>query len=185
MRQALYPEMQPQMADALPGTGSPMSALSFRLTVLRHYRSVYRMAAALLNDPSEAEDVTQETFTRYWQLGDSIKAPAHWLLRVARNACLDRLRTKGRYVRDHDTEEEHDTREPAWHYQQADLARHLRRALDELPEPQRSLIYLFDIQGHDGRSCAEILELSENQVKVYLHRARRRLRLALESHNDR
>ncbi|HLF12245.1 MAG TPA: sigma-70 region 4 domain-containing protein [Gammaproteobacteria bacterium] len=52
--------------------------------------------------------------------------------------------------------------------------------VDMLPEPQRSLIVLFDLQGVDGATCARILDLSVNQVKVYLHRARRRLRIKLE-----
>ena len=56
----------------------------------------------------------------------------------------------------------------------------LRRLIDKLPEPQRSLIVLFDVQGMNGAECARILDIDANQVKVYLHRARRRLRLGLE-----
>lgn len=165
----------------MPGEGdSSISAMSFSLTVVRHYRPVYRMAAALLNDASEAEDVTQETFTRYWQHGNSITAPGRWLMRVARNACLDRLRKAGRFIDGTQAPEAADSRDPDWHYQQSTLAARLRRELDRLPEPQRSLVYLFDVQGHSGRACAEILDLSESQVKVYLHRARRRLRVNME-----
>ncbi len=43
---------------------------------------------------------------------------------------------------------------------------------------------LFDVQGMTGAECAEILDLNVNQVKVYLHRARRRLRQALEESRD-
>jgi RNA polymerase sigma-70 factor (ECF subfamily) len=56
--------------------------------------------------------------------------------------------------------------------------------VNELPEPQRSLILLFDVQGMTGAECAEVLDLNVNQVKVYLHRARRRLRQALEEGDD-
>ena len=49
-----------------------------------------------------------------------------------------------------------------------------------LPEPQRSLLVMFDVQGHDGATCARVLGLNVNQVKVYLHRARRRLREQME-----
>ena len=56
----------------------------------------------------------------------------------------------------------------------------LFRSVDTLPESHRSLIVLFDVQGVDGATCARILGLNVNQVKVYLHRARRRLREQLE-----
>ena len=154
----------------------------FRLAVLRHDRAVYRFAAALLRDSREAEDVVQDTFLRYWQNGRTVEHPREWLLRVARNACLDRLRKSGRLV-SHEAselpEQSHD-RDPAWHYEQGELAIELQKAVDTLPEPQRSLIVLFDVQGIDGALCARVLGLNVNQVKVYLHRARRRLRQQLE-----
>jgi len=49
-----------------------------------------------------------------------------------------------------------------------------------LPEPQRSLLVMFDVHGMDGAACARVLGLNANQVKVYLHRARRKLREQLE-----
>jgi RNA polymerase sigma-70 factor, ECF subfamily len=162
--------------------GGVMSALRFRLAVLQYDRTVYRVARALLRDEREAEDVVQETFLRYWQLGAGVRKPREWLLKVARNACLDRFRKSGRLV-SHEQEappEPRDDRDPAWHYEQRELSADLRELVDTLPEPQRSLIVLFDLQGIDGAECAAILGLNVNQVKVYLHRARRKLRLQLE-----
>ena len=182
-KQSVTPNSLDCEAQSPSSAGSSISALSFRLTVLRHYRSVYHMAAALLNDPSEAEDVTQEAFTRYWQHGESILKPKHWLMRVARNLCLDRLRKSGRELHGHAVDEEPDDHDPSWHYAQSELGDALQEQIDTLPEPQKSLIVLFDVQGLTGSECAEILGLNENQVKVYLHRARRRLRLKLEQHN--
>lgn len=171
-------------ARSLSGEGSSISAMSFRITVLRHYRAVYRMGAALLNDASEAEDVTQEAFARYWQHGQTVEKPRHWLMRVARNLCLDRLRKGVREISNLDAAEPAETHDPDWHYEQTELGAMLKAEIAKLPEPQRSLIVLFDLRGMSGAACAEILELSENQVKVYLHRARRRLRLQLEHRNE-
>ena len=177
--------VQPDLceADAAPaGTAVATPEWKFRLAVARHHRVVYRMAHALLRDEHEAEDVTQEAFMRYWKSSDSVRRPREWLMRVARNACLDRLRKAGRWAGD-DNEallEGREDRGPAWHVQRDELASRLRRLLDTLPEPQRSLIVLFDIQGMNGNECARILDINPNQVKVYLHRARRRLREKLE-----
>jgi RNA polymerase sigma-70 factor (ECF subfamily) len=176
------PQPEP-LADAQPQEGGGvMSSWRFRLAVLMHDRAVYRVAVALLRDSREAEDVTQEVFLSYWQHGARVEKPREWLLRVARNACLSRFRRSGRVV-NHDPEdlpEISDGRDPAWHYEQHELAGELRKLVDTLPEPQRSLLVMFDVQGHDGETCARVLGLNANQVKVYLHRARRKLRQQLE-----
>lgn len=180
------PKMEPDNTAELaeePQAGSKvLSSWRFRLAVLQHDRVVYRFAAALLRDRREAEDVVQETFLHYWQHGSTVEQPRAWLLRVARNACLDRLRKSGRLVSHEQAElpEPSDDRDPAWHYEQRELSAVLQKCVDTLPEPQRSLIVLFDVQGADGATCARVLDLSVNQVKVYLHRARRKLREQLE-----
>jgi RNA polymerase sigma-70 factor, ECF subfamily len=159
-----------------------MSAWRFRLAVLRHDRAVYRVARALLRDEHEAADVVQDVFLRFWEQGGGVREPRHWLLRVARNACFDRLRRSGRLVShdEADLPEPGDDRDPAWHYQQDELGARLRELVATLPEPQRSLIELFDGEGFSGAECAAMLGLSPTQVKVYLHRARRKLRARLE-----
>ena len=171
------------LADAKPAEGAGViSAWRFRVAVLMHDRAVYRVAAALLRDAREAEDVTQEVFLSYWQHGAKVERPREWLMRVARNAALSRLRKSGRMLTKEPEElpEQSDGRDPAWHYEQHELAGELRKLVDTLPEPQRSLLVMFDVQGHDGATCARVLGLNVNQVKVYLHRARRRLREQLE-----
>lgn len=168
---------------AKPAPTAMMHGLAFRVAVLRHHRLVYRYARAMLRDDREAEDVTQETFIRYWQRGAGVEHPREWLLAVARNACLDLLRRSGRWVhRDEplDVPDPGEDCDPARQYQRRELAARLRELIDRLPEPQRSLVVLFDLQGLDGATCARILGINTNQVKVYLHRARRRLRTYLE-----
>lgn len=171
------------LADVAPGEGAGVkSALRFRVAVLMHDRAVFRVAAALLRDTREAEDVTQEVFLSYWQHGHAVQRPREWLLKVARNACLSRLRKAGRLVTKEPEElpDQADGRDPAWQYEQNELAGALRKLVDTLPEPQRSLLVMFDVQGLDGATCGRVLGLNTNQVKVYLHRARRRLRRQLE-----
>jgi RNA polymerase sigma-70 factor (ECF subfamily) len=174
------PEVSP---DAAPQAGGGvMSTWRFRLAVLMHDRAVFRLASALLRDSREAEDVTQEVFLSYWQHGETVERPREWLLRVARNACMSRFRRSGRVIHNDPDElpEISDSRDPEWHYEQHELAGELKKLVDTLPEPQRSLIVMFDVHGMDGAACARVLGLNANQVKVYLHRARRKLRGQLE-----
>lgn len=140
------------------------------------------MSAALLGDAAEAEDVTQETFTRYWQDGDSVAQPKHWLMRVARNNCIDRLRRSSRMrcVSDADLASVSDGQDTATQLEGREQEEALRKAVAMLPEPQRSIVIFFAIRGLSGADCAHILGLSTNQVKVYLHRARQRLTQIME-----
>ena len=93
------PKSEPPIASERPDDSQEgsrvISAWRFRLAVLKHDRAVYRFAAALLRDRREAEDVVQDAFLSYWQHGLVVERPREWLLRVARNACLDRLRKSG------------------------------------------------------------------------------------------
>lgn len=167
-------EPEPDCAEA----GVP--AWRFRFAVMRYGRIVYRVAHGLLGDRHEAEDVSQEAFLRYWQRGGGVRRPKEWLLAVTRNACLDRLRRGRAAIRGAEAPEPRDERDPPWYLEQRELGGRLRERIARLPEPQRSLVILFDVQGVDGATCARILGISVNQVKVYLHRARRRLRRELE-----
>jgi RNA polymerase sigma-70 factor (ECF subfamily) len=169
-----------------PPAGASQSGWRFRLAVLQHHKTVYRVCHGLLRDAHEAEDVTQETFLRYWQLSGEVRGARGWLVTVARNKCLDRLRASKRFVdaAPEIFEQQTDCHDPEWHASNNEIGARLRHLINGLPEPQRSLIVLFDIQGMTGAECAEILDLNVNQVKVYLHRARRKLRQALEESRD-
>jgi RNA polymerase sigma-70 factor, ECF subfamily len=162
------------------------SGWRFHLAVAQHHRAVYRLCHGLLRDRYEAEDVTQETFFKYWQRGGEVRGVRAWLLTVARNACLDRIRAGQRWVEADPAqlELEADEHDPEWHAKREESATRLQELVDRLPEPQRSLVLLFDVEGLTGSECAEVLGLNINQVKVYLHRARRRLRRELEGFCD-
>ena len=68
----------------------------FRSLVKSHENRVYTLAVYLLRDRSEAEDVAQETFLKLWNNLDQIdnERAGAWLMKVARNGCLDRLRKR-------------------------------------------------------------------------------------------
>ncbi|HMB74663.1 MAG TPA: sigma-70 family RNA polymerase sigma factor [Gammaproteobacteria bacterium] len=154
----------------------------FRLAVDRHYKLVYQVAAGMLGDAAEAQDVTQETFTQYWQHGADAEHTKAWLIRVARNRCLDRLRRRHRieYREPEALPEAVNSHDSLAVAELDELTERLRCAVDSLPEPQRSIVLLFSLQGMSGKDCAETLGISVNQVKVYLHRARARLRTLME-----
>jgi RNA polymerase sigma-70 factor (ECF subfamily) len=138
----------------------------------------WTLARYLLKDPAEAEDACQEAFVKLWHNQDRVD-PAKvraWLMKVTRNACLDRLRRR------HPTEELHDWQQaapgpgPMQGAEQRELGEWLKHSINGLAEPYRSLVVLRDVHQHSYEEVASALELSLPQVKTYLHRARKQLR---------
>ena len=151
----------------------------FRTLVNQYQDQVFSMALYLLRNRAEAEDVCQETYTKLWQHIDSIEEQTAkaWLLKVTRNACLDRLRAR-REVSNAEALEERvsEHNEPSREIVRDQLSHWLRDAIDKLKEPYKSLIVLRDMQQHSYEHIATTLSLNLNQVKSYLFRARKQLR---------
>lgn len=150
---------------------------------------VYRFALRLTGCREDAADVTQEVLVRLWRHGDRVEEAKRtaWTLRVTRNAALDLIRsrqTRTSYTVNHDglTEAAPDaTHTPDRLTEAADVRRHLEHALDALEEPYKSIVVLREIEDLPYQDIADALELPLNTLKVYLHRARRRLRDALRA----
>lgn len=160
----------------------------FERLVDEHGPRLRHLALMLLGRADEADDVVQDTLIKLWDRRDSVTEGSElpWLLTCARNDCLDRLRsrtrTRGLLLR-LVGEREVAVDAPDGPDEEADGERRrrvLREGIARLPEPQRSLLILRDLQDVDVATTASTLALSENQVKVYTFRARRTLRRMLE-----
>ncbi|MEM9531289.1 MAG: sigma-70 family RNA polymerase sigma factor [Pseudomonadota bacterium] len=162
----------------------------FRRLVKKHQSQLFSLAYHLLGQSAEAEDVVQDVLVKLWQHLPELEAARvkPWLLRVTRNASLDLLRRR-RYSQAYVTETVNAgpqvvSESPLERLSSSDLGQRLAEAIRQLDEPYRSLVLLRDVEEMNYREIAEALELSDSQVKVYLHRARRRLRERLGSELD-
>jgi RNA polymerase sigma-70 factor (ECF subfamily) len=165
---------------------------SFNALVVRHERAVYNLCLRMLRDVASAEDTTQETFLKAWTAIETFRGGLvrPWLLRIATNRCYDVLRARGRRPADSLDAEPFES-EPTWTSQtaggehpeafaaRAELSVHLERALVTLPDDQRLVVMLSDVQGHSYDEIAEIAGVAVGTVKSRLSRARARLREAL------
>ena len=168
--------------------------------VERYSGVVYNLALRLMrNDPMEAEDVLQETFISAFRALDRFEGRSllsTWLYRIAYNAALMRLRKRELTTVSIDEPRETEEGDPIprqlvdWGAvpDQVLLNRELRAALDvavaALPETLRSVFVLRDIEGLSTAETAAILDLTETNVKVRLHRARLALRERLSAYFD-
>lgn len=160
----------------------------FEALVEEHRDRVYSLGCYLLGDREEAADVTQEVLLRLWRNLDTLDAldgnVTAWLLRVTRNHCFDlmRKRRSQRNALGQPDEPEATERAPAAGpdperlASSSDLGRQLRRAVQELAEPYRSVLILREVQEMKYREISDTLEMPINTVKVNIHRGRRMLR---------
>ena len=161
-----------------------MTLFEFEHQVKLHKDRVYGFAFHYLGTAEEAEDVTQEVFIRFWQNRAAIDEiqPIGWLLRVTRNAAIDAIRKRKTYRKNVSVDSEmleharEDRLSPAEDAEYADFRSHLKRALDTLAEPYRSIVIMREIEELKYNEIGEALDLPLNTVKVYLHRARKMLR---------
>jgi RNA polymerase sigma-70 factor (ECF subfamily) len=161
---------------------------SFNALVVRHERAVYNLCLRMMQDHATAEDATQDTFIKAWSAVGSFRGGLvrPWLLKIATNRCYDLLRAQSRRPASSldasvvETEPQWTSQAPTEHPERyaarAELSAHLERALAALPDDQRLIIILSDIQGYEYDAIAEIAGVPLGTVKSRLSRARARLR---------
>jgi RNA polymerase sigma-70 factor, ECF subfamily len=165
---------------------------AFNQLVLRHERPVFNVALRLLRDSGLAEDATQDTFIRAWQAIRTFQTGSvrSWLYKIATNRAYDMLRASARRPAG-SLEAETVEIEPLWasggtgeespdtHALRQELSIYLERALTALPEDQRMVVLLVDVQGLDYHEVAEAMGIALGTVKSRLSRARAKVRQAL------
>jgi RNA polymerase sigma-70 factor (ECF subfamily) len=163
---------------------------AFELLMRRHNQKLYRVARAILREDGEAEDVMQDAYVRAYEHLDQFAGRAKfstWLTRIAVHEALARLRRRNRTdALESIIETTGETMTFASHApnpeQEAVEAQNrslLEAAILELPDGYRTVLMLRDIEELDTAETAEILGLTEENVKVRLHRARTLLRREL------
>ncbi|MBO4612935.1 MAG: RNA polymerase sigma factor [Bacteroidaceae bacterium] len=162
-----------------------MKPVDFHNDVLPLKDKLFRVALRITLDRTEAEDITQETLVRVWERRNEwsqIENLEAWCLTIARRLALDHVQHSKMQM-----EKEADiadyqlsvTDVPVLPDEALDRQQRVEavlRLIDQLPEVQRTIIQLRDIEGLRYEEIARITELSETQVKVYLHRARKKIR---------
>ncbi len=154
----------------------------YQQAITQHRQRVFSFAHYSLRAKEDAEDITQEVFIKlwqHWQKIDHSKLGA-WLMRVAHNAVIDHVRKqKSVASQTDDYAEPEEQAAEVLTEQQVDEGRfkeELMASIKLLDDPFRSIIIMRDIQGMSYSDIQHTLDMSESQVKVYLHRGRRKLR---------
>ena len=139
---------------------------------------LYRLAKSMLRHNEETEDALQEVQLKLWEKHyelDAVENPEGFAMRTMRNLCLDKIRKV------HDTSELNEeliskNKNPYEQTELNDLTDRIKGLIDRLPEMQRSIIRMRDVEEMEISEIAYIMKLTENAVTVNLSRARTKVK---------
>lgn len=150
--------------------------------LFQKYRDrAYRLALRLVQDTAIAEDIVQEVHIKCWRNRKSIAKmgnPGAWIMRVTRNLSIDKIRARKKTTDLDDiaySAPSQDT-SPDRAAEIRNMMRILKELVDELPEKQKSIFQLREIEGLKYKEISETLDVSVNEVKINLFRARQRIK---------
>jgi RNA polymerase sigma-70 factor (ECF subfamily) len=165
----------------------------FEILMRRYNQRLFRVARGILADDAEAEDVMQEAYLRAFRELASFRGEARfstWLTRIACHEALARARKRRRLVSlapvvsstggGEPPDPPAKTLGPQREMENRELHAILREAVELLPDPLRAVFCLREIEGLSTEQTADALDLSVENVRVRLHRAKRGLRQALD-----
>jgi RNA polymerase sigma-70 factor (ECF subfamily) len=170
---------------------------SFEQLVRAHGKAMLAVARRLVRNEADAHDCVQEAFLKAFQSIDGFEGRAQlgtWLHRIVVNVALGRIRTRTRRAEssiedllpEFDAEgsrlesERGGAASPESILESAEIVKHVRRCIDQLPESYGNVLILRDIEGYDTDETATFLGMRPGAVKTRLHRARAALKTLLE-----
>ena len=158
-----------------------MRQISFRDDILPLKDRLFRLALRITLDRAEAEDVVQDTLLKVWSRRNEwtqLESVEAYCLTLAKNLAIDRSRgAETRHVElTEEVEEKADAASPFDHLVNKERMTLVGQLVNELPEKQRIVLQLRDIEGESYRKIATVLHLTEEQVKVTLFRARQKVK---------
>jgi len=151
-----------------------MTEKDYNESVLLYADNVYRFIVKNLRHTEDAEDIVQSAFEKLWIHKDSVEPlkAKSYLFTVAYHLLIDHTRKAKRISLQESFENDTQTT----YQENKALKKVLHDALATLSETQRSLVLLKDYEGYSYEEIGEITKLTTDQVRVYLHRARLKLR---------
>ena len=162
---------------------------AFRLLVEQHQQYAFSLAFRILCNEEDARDTVQESFIKIWKNIRSYNPKMKfttWIYKIVTNTAIDRMRSRAR-IRQVKLEDvmdildNVDEQDAQVQLDNKEMGRLIRVIADELPEKQRMVFVMRDIQGLNTTEVVNILELKETAVKSNLYHARKFIREKLNN----
>ena len=156
-----------------------MNEKEFEISVLSFREKLFRVALRYMQNTDDAEDAVQDVVLKLWKMNsklaqyDSIEALA---MTMMRNRCIDILRKENKlsdlsvvHIQNRSTSDEH-------RIEARSEVEILHRVMQDLPEMQRAVLHLREIEQYEFEEIAEVLGIEVNAIRVNLSRARKKMR---------
>lgn len=171
----------------------------FNTEMIPHMDSLYNFAIRSANDPSDAEDLVQDTIVKAYRFFSSYERGTNakaWLFRILKNSYINNYRKQSKqpYKVDYDEistyyesvrSERSDTTDMEQIMYRELLDDEVTRALNKLPEDFRTVVLLCDIEGFTYEEIANMLDVPIGTIRSRLHRGRNLLRTSLSQYANR
>lgn len=156
-----------------------MELEKFKIVVIPLREKLQSFARNILKDETEAEDAVQETYLKLWRIKDQLDNHPNvggYAMQTLKNICIDRLRVEKHNIPLDNISIAEGTLTPYMYTEQQDNASIIRNIIESLPNTQKRIIKMRDIEGFELAEIAHIMGSEESAVRVNLSRARKMVR---------
>ena len=164
-----------------------MTVDEFKKKVLPLQNKIFRFAKRLLNIQVEAEDITQDVFIKLWTKKEEIsnyKSVEALAMKMTRNMCLDRIKSHKRKNVEFGKDDFITTSNPYKDAEIADSMSLMNAIIKKLPDQQKEIVQLREIEGYEFDEISEITGMNINAIRVNLSRARQKIKQELKKAFD-
>ncbi len=158
-----------------------MLASEFKATVLPLSNKLLRFATQLTKDEEQAKDIIQDIFLKLWQKKETLEDIENmeaFAMRMTKNRCLDLFKAK-RLIPTEDEElkiKKDEQKNLQKEIELSETALIIRKLINQLPDIQRTIMHLRDIEQYEYEEIAVVTDMTINTIRVNLSRARKKVR---------
>ena len=160
-----------------------MKRQEYNISVENHGDSLYRFVVNFLKNQEEAQDIVQDVFEKLWINRDKVEfeKAKSWLFTCAHNAMINFINKRARFTKLSDEIQTEKVESFSFSFESKQVINHI---VGILPPLQKTIILLRDLEGYSYEEIGGILSLNPSQVKVYLFRARLKIKKQLKGRNE-
>jgi len=160
-----------------------MTTEAFKTELLPKKNKLFRLALFLLKNREEAEDTVQEIYLKLWDMKDNLAKYNNIeavMMTMTRNKCLDKLKAKREKFGSLNEEiNNQPSINPMEQSIQKDMVARVKELMKRLPEQQKTILHLRDVEGYEYKEIKEITGFELNYIRVNLSRARKSIKESL------
>jgi len=157
-----------------------MTIKDFKIKLLPLKNKLFHLSLSIMSNRNDAEDAVQEVYIKIWEIRDklnNIKNIEAYVMTVTRNLCLDKLKSKqNKFFTLNEDIAKQTTTNPYEITEESDLVARAKQIMQKLPEQQRTIVHLRDVEGYNYNEIMEITGFDINYVRVNLSRGRKKIK---------